>query len=42
MTDEVEDVVLLTKDTGAQKKKMVIVWQCLNPECTNSRKRCLR
>ena len=24
------------------KKKSIIVWQCLNPECTNTNKRILR
>ena len=29
-------------DSEKAKRKSVIVWQCLNPECTNNNKRILR
>ena len=29
-------------DPEKPKKKSIIVWQCLNPECTNTNKRVLR
>ena len=31
-----------SKEEEKPKKKIIIVWQCLNPECTNSNKRSLR
>ena len=46
MAGEIEEVILLTedKDEGPEgdKKKTIIVWQCLNPECTTTKKSSLR
>ena len=39
---EKQEEKISSKEEEKPKKKMIIVWQCLNPECTNSNKRSLR